>query len=130
MTGQGQVVVETDDPDVKVVVKQREQQIAIIDAKADREVTLKAGDYQVELVPQKFGLGVSAKEFALTRGDKQIVRVRWEPPGPMQTLVCPEAFRGAQFCLDGNHVITAGGNRIRNSASGKWVRISRCGYGT
>jgi WD40 repeat protein len=118
VTGQGQVVVETDDPDVKVVVKQREQQIAIIDPKADREVTLKAGHYQVDLVPEKFGLAVSAKDFALTRGGKQVVRVRWEPPAPVQTLVCPEAVWGAQFCLDGSHVITAGGNRIEN---GKWV---------
>lgn len=117
VTNQGQIVVESDNPDVKVVVKQGQQQIAIIDPKTDREITLKAGDYQVEMVPEKLGLGLSAKEFALTRGGKQVVRVRWEPASPIQVMVCPEFVTSALFCLDGSHVITAGGNRRDN---GKW----------
>jgi WD40 repeat protein len=118
-TDQGQLVIETDDPDVQVVVKQEEQQVTIIDGKTKQEVTLKAGKYQVELVPPKMGLGVSAREFTLTRGGKQVVQVRWEPPGPIQTLTGhKDIVWAAAFCLDGTHVLSAGGNRLDND---KWV---------
>ena len=120
-TNQGQLVIETDDPDVKVVVKQEEQEVMIFDTKTKQELTLKAGKYQVELVPEKMGLGLSAKEFTLTRGEKQIVQVRWLPPGPAHTLVGhKDVVWSAKFCLDGTHVISAGGNRWEEENQ-RWV---------
>jgi WD40 repeat protein/serine/threonine protein kinase len=123
VTDQGQVVVETDDPDVKVVVKQQEQQITILDAKTNQEVTLKAGTYQIELSPRKEGLRLSATDFTLARGDKQVVRVRFEPQtpkvsGPVHTLTQQDLAWCVQFCLNGTHVISTGGYRYEN---GKWV---------
>ena len=111
-TNKGQVVIETDDPDVTVVLREKEGEATIIDAKTKEEVTLKAGDYQVELLQAKMGLRLSAKEFTLKRGDKQIVSVRWAPPGPIHTLVGhKDIVWSAKFCLDGTHVVSAGGLR-------------------
>src|SRR5204862_708153 len=98
--------------------------VAVIDGKTKEEVTLKAGDYQVELVPGTLGLGLSAKEFSLTRGARQVVRVRWEPPGPLHTLVGhQDVVWSAKFCLDGTHVISAGGGRWEEENK-RWVKGS------
>jgi formylglycine-generating enzyme required for sulfatase activity/tRNA A-37 threonylcarbamoyl transferase component Bud32 len=78
-TGEGTLVVETDDPDVEVVVKQGGKQVTIIDPKTRREVDLKAGKYELELRKGKDGLKLQTKQFTLRRGDKEIVRVRFEP---------------------------------------------------
>src|SRR5439155_25894446 len=52
-TNQGQVIVETDDPDVEVTVKG--DVVKIVDVKTGNEVTLKAGKYQLELTKGKEG---------------------------------------------------------------------------
>jgi formylglycine-generating enzyme required for sulfatase activity/tRNA A-37 threonylcarbamoyl transferase component Bud32 len=72
-TNQGQVVIETDDPDVEVTV--RGDVVKIVDVKTGNEVTLKAGKYQLELTKGKEGLKLSTSEFTLERGGKQIVKV-------------------------------------------------------
>ncbi len=78
VTDQGILVIETDDPDVEVVVKQGGREITIVDSKTGREVTLKAGEYQLELAEGRNGLKLSTSEFRLSRAGKQIVRV-WLP---------------------------------------------------
>jgi len=78
VTDQGTLVIETDDPDVEVVVKQGGREVTIVDSKTGREVTLKAGEYQLELAPGKEGLKLSTTQFRLTRGSKQIASVRLE----------------------------------------------------
>src|SRR5207245_1661168 len=62
-TNQGQLVVETDDDDVEVLVKQGGQQIKIIDTHTDRAITLNAGTYAIELSRGKEGLRLLTKEF-------------------------------------------------------------------
>jgi serine/threonine protein kinase len=79
-TNQGQIVVETDDPDVEVTV--RGDVVKIVDAKTSNEVTLKAGKYQLELTKGKEGLKLSTSEFTLERGGKQIVKVTREAAAP------------------------------------------------
>ena len=85
-TNQGTLVIETDDADVEVIVKQRGEQVRIIDTKTRREVTLKAGQYQVELSGGKEGLQLSANDFTLSRGGKEIVRVWLEKREPAPLL--------------------------------------------
>jgi WD40 repeat protein/tRNA A-37 threonylcarbamoyl transferase component Bud32 len=119
-TNRGTVIVESDDPDVTVIVKDKDERITILDAKTRQKVTLRAGDYQVEMTGGQPGLGVSAREFALTRGGKQIVQVRWKPAGEILTLHGHQDFVwSARFCLGGTHVVSVGGNRIEE---GEWVK--------
>jgi WD40 repeat protein len=72
-TNQGEVVIETENPDVEVTV--RGPDIRILDTKTNKAVTLKAGKYQVELSGGKEGLRLSTREFTLERAGKQIVKV-------------------------------------------------------
>ena len=81
-TNRGTLVIETDDADVEVIVKQGGEQVRIIDTKTRREVTLKAGQYQLELADGKEGLQLSASDFSLSRGGKEIVRVWLEKKEP------------------------------------------------
>jgi WD40 repeat protein/regulation of enolase protein 1 (concanavalin A-like superfamily) len=81
-TNRGTLVIETDDADVEVIVKQGGEQVRIIDTKTRREVTLKAGQYQLELADGKEGLQLSASDFTLSRGGKEIVRVWLEKKEP------------------------------------------------
>ncbi len=48
-TNQGELIIETDDADVEVIIKQDEQIAKIIDKKTGRTVNLKAGKYEIEL---------------------------------------------------------------------------------
>lgn len=83
VTDQGTLVIETDDPDVEVVVKQGGQQITIVDTATQREVTLKAGNYQLELSGGKEGLKLSTNQFWLTRGGREIAKVWLEKKEPV-----------------------------------------------
>jgi WD40 repeat protein len=126
-TNQGQLVIESDDPDVKVVIKQQDQEVLVIDLKTQQEVTLKAGPYQLGLSEAKYGLKLAAKDFTLDRGDTQIVRVRWElaaakNPAEVLRLVGHKNYvNAAAFCLDGTRVISGGGSLIED---GEWVEGS------
>jgi tRNA A-37 threonylcarbamoyl transferase component Bud32 len=85
-TNQGLLIIQTDDPAVEVTVKQDGELVKIIDRKSGREVTLKAGTYQLELSGGKSGLKLETTQFTLTRGDREIVRVQREPaatPAPV-----------------------------------------------
>ena len=86
VTDQGTLVIETDDPDVEVIVKQGGQQITIVDTKTGREVTLKAGEYQLELAAGKEGLKLSTNAIpadARWQADRvRQTRNRTEPHRP------------------------------------------------
>jgi endonuclease YncB( thermonuclease family) len=82
VTNQGQLIIATDDPDVEVIVKHNGEQVRVIDRKTGHEITLRAGHYTLELANGKEGLKLSATEFTLERGGKQIARVRFEPAAP------------------------------------------------
>ena len=84
-TNQGQLVIETVDPQVEITVKGGGEQFKITDVQTGREVTLKAGKYELELAA-KDGLTLSTKEFTLDRGGQQIVKVRYEPALAKQPL--------------------------------------------
>jgi hypothetical protein len=92
-TNKGQLVIETDDPDVEVRVKRNGEQVTIVDAKTSKEITLQAGTYQLELVSGKEGLALSTKQFTLACGGREIVKVRLEAaaaPAPTRpTLLAP-----------------------------------------
>ncbi len=85
-TDQGQVVIETDDPDVEVRITQGGEQIQILDAKSKRTINLKAGTYQLALSEGKDGLRLSTDQFTLERGGRQVISVRLEWSRPQVGL--------------------------------------------
>jgi serine/threonine protein kinase/WD40 repeat protein len=123
-TNQGQLIIEneTDEPDVRVLIRHKEQP-RIIDVETKEEVTLKAGDYRVELAPPNMRLRLSTTEVTLGRSDTEIVRVLWKPTGSLDPpLVGHKVFvLAAEFCLGGSHVISAGGTVVEN---GVWLQGS------
>jgi hypothetical protein len=105
-TNQGQLIIETDDPDVEVIVKRNGEQVQLVDRKTGHEVTLRAGRYTLELSKGKEGLKLSTTEFTLDRGGKEIARVRFEP-----IAVTPEKTADQPF------VVLTVGRSERNYAS-------------
>ena len=78
-TDKGTVVIETDDPDVEVVVKQGGNQVTILDGKTNKQVELKCGAYEFELAKGTGGLRLVSDKLVLKRGNKEVVRIRREP---------------------------------------------------
>jgi WD40 repeat protein len=78
-TDKGELVIETDDPDVEVIVKQDGQRVTIVDAKTGRKAELSAGTYELALSGKADGLRLSADRLTLKRGDRKIVEVRRQP---------------------------------------------------
>jgi hypothetical protein len=79
VTNRGQLVIETDDPNVTVEVQGEEAKV--IDLRTGRKFNLKAGSYEVKLTEGAEGLTLSTNQFTLTRGGKVVVQVRHEPAG-------------------------------------------------
>jgi len=72
-TPKGTLVIEADDPNVEVVVKQNGA--VIRDKMRDREIVLEVGDYTIELTEKKDGLKLSTNKFSITRNGKETVKV-------------------------------------------------------
>lgn len=122
-TNKGEIVIETDDPDVAVTVKQDGEVVQIVDKKSGRTVTLKAGRYQLELSEGANGLTLSTDQFTLERGGKEIVRVRLDPPAISEIRRFEGAPEGATYtatlCLGDKCVLTGGGSLVKD---GNWTQ--------
>ncbi|MDB5313420.1 MAG: Serine/threonine-protein kinase pkn3 [Gemmataceae bacterium] len=80
-TPTGTVEVETDDPKVRIVVEDGGGRITVIDPESNQQsVTLAEGTYRVLLAGGK-DLALETDTFTLSRGGKQVVRVK-RRPGP------------------------------------------------
>ena len=77
-TDTGTIVIETNDPDVQVVVKQGGNQVTILDGKTNKQIELKSGEYELQLAKGADGLQLSTDRLVLKRGEKEIVRIRRE----------------------------------------------------
>jgi hypothetical protein len=75
-TDKGELVIETDDPSIEVVVKQGGKLVTILDPKTSKTLVLNSGRYELKLDGERDGLRLSTETFTLKRGDKAIVTVR------------------------------------------------------
>src|SRR5262249_14534972 len=81
-TDYGDIVIESDDPDVEVVVKQADAIVTILDNKTKQKVTLRTGEYRLSLGGGADDLTIDLPPtFTLRRGDKKIVSIKRLPPG-------------------------------------------------
>ena len=113
-TNKGELVIETDDPDIEVTVKKDNEVVQIVDKKSGRTVTLKAGRYQVELGEGANGLTLSTDQFTLERGGKAVVKVSVGPPAIRELLRFEEITAipwAAAFCLGDRCVVGGAGTK-------------------
>jgi WD40 repeat protein/tRNA A-37 threonylcarbamoyl transferase component Bud32 len=122
-TDRGTLVIESDDPDVEVRVKEGGRVVTVADLRTRREVELRAGEYELEVGGGKDGLKLSTDTFTLSRGSKVIVRVRREEtprpkPAPQNTseaireILCFRGHDGQVSCVavapDGKRALSGG----------------------
>lgn len=77
--GEGVLTIETVDADVEVIVRQGGKEVAVLNKKTHEEVKLPIGAYEVELAGNKKGLTLTTRHYTLKSGDREVVRVTWEP---------------------------------------------------
>ncbi len=101
VTDRGTLVVESNDPDVEVLVKQEGKTVVIIDKKTGKEITLRSGAYELELQGGKPGLTLSTDRFVLKRGDKEIVRVLLAGKPPPKVALVNKSMGSATITFAG-----------------------------
>ena len=80
-TPTGELVIESEDPDIEVIVRQGGQQVTIVDPKTNDRIELNAGRYELQLAGGGPGLKLSTDTFTLKRGEKTVVTVRRQAAG-------------------------------------------------
>ncbi len=94
VTNQGQLVIETDDPDVRIELLSAGEVVRVIDARSGNQLDIAAGEYQIRpgTVGEKGDISINPDSIVMTRGGKQIVTVRKANVGttpPATTTTAP-----------------------------------------
>jgi WD40 repeat protein len=71
--------IQTDDPNVVLLVKKGHAQVARLDLRHDADVELDAGDYDLELTEGRGDLRLSERKVTLRSGGHQVVSIRTDP---------------------------------------------------
>jgi serine/threonine protein kinase/formylglycine-generating enzyme required for sulfatase activity len=79
-TDRGTLEIKSDDDEVKVRVEQDGKLITLVDLKANKEIRLRSGTYEVALGDTEQDLALDADEFTLHRGGKEVLHIRRQPP--------------------------------------------------
>ncbi len=123
-TNKGQIVIEIDDPAATVQVE--ENQVVIHDGRGQAEITLAAGDHQLEVtVKQPTGEAkFKTDKFTLRRGDRKVIEARQELAKAVASLTTappkqPEARLGGTTTKDRLPPVVAAPDLDRGVAS--WV---------
>jgi WD40 repeat protein len=113
-TDYGELVIETDNDDVEVVVSKGGKVVTIIDTKTGKHITLKSGEYELAL---KDGgdLTISPGKITLKRGKTELATIeRVTKPvagrvGEIRSFGAPgHPIRRLALSPDGTHLLTAG----------------------
>src|SRR5262249_34626717 len=107
-TAQGEVVIETEDDAVEVVVKQGGKVVTSLDARSNQKMTLDTGEYTVSLADGADGLKIDMPNpFTLRRGEKKVVTVRRLPAGEVRRFAASWVL-GVAFSPDDRYALSAG----------------------
>lgn len=113
-TDRGELIIETEDPDVEVVIRQSGKVVSVIDLKTQKKVTLKSGIYELEANGE--GLKLDADHATLSRGDTVIARITKSAgtgkliPEIMKLPEITEVVYAVVFSPDGKLAAVAGGD--------------------
>ena len=89
VTDKGELVIETEDPGVELVIRQGGRLVTIIGPDTEKHVELRPGAYEMALARDKLGLRLSADSFRLRRGERRVVTVYKEPDDPPSPAAAP-----------------------------------------
>ena len=78
-TNQGQIVIESNDPDVQIGVLQGGELIEIVDLKTKQKLNIVAGEYQIRPMGNENEISIDKQKVTISRGSETIVRVTREP---------------------------------------------------
>jgi eukaryotic-like serine/threonine-protein kinase len=85
-TDKGTLRIETEDPDVQVVVEQNGKQVDVIDKQKGTKLTLRSGDYQLRLGENQPHVRLDRDAIKLTRGETVVATItRVKEPEVVQT---------------------------------------------
>jgi WD40 repeat protein len=104
-TDTGELVITCESDDVKVVITRGGKLVDVIDTKTDKQIrlTLRSGEYELELKGAPEGLKLNIKKATLTRGETVLATISREDKMPLAGLV-------AWWRADGNAKDSAGTN--------------------
>jgi serine/threonine protein kinase len=89
--GHGTLALESDADDVQVRVSRAGEQVAVLDAKTNPEVSLAVGAYDLELIGGKEGQKLQSARVVLARGGREFAKVTTDSP----TVPVPDGTAGA-----------------------------------
>jgi hypothetical protein len=89
-TDYGELVIETDNEVVEVVIRKRGQEVKIIDTKTGKHITLNSGEYELTLKEGQEDLKLSPEKIVLKRGETVIATItRAGTPGEPPPALSP-----------------------------------------
>jgi hypothetical protein len=101
-TDNGELVIQTDNDDVEVVVSKGGRVVKIIDTKTGKHVTLNSGDYELALKDGQEGLKISPSKVTLKRGQTELATITREgKSGDPLAVLPPREGRPAAWSLGG-----------------------------
>jgi hypothetical protein len=115
-TDKGELVIQTDNDDVEVVVSKGGKVVKILDTKSGKHVTLNSGEYELALKDDKEGLKLSPVKMTLNRGETVLATItRAGGLGGEAAAEPPPATRPSRGLIawwraDGNAKDSAGDN--------------------
>ncbi len=120
-TNRGQVVIQIDDPRVEVTIQ--ENRVAILDQPGQREITLAAGEHELEVTVKEASREetFTTDRFTLSRGGRKVIDVREELAKASTTgrVTAPSSLAGGTGGPAGeahSEHLAAGTDRYRRAA--------------
>jgi serine/threonine protein kinase len=100
ITDQGQVVIQSDDPDIQIEVRENGNLIEVVDLKTRQSFNIRSGEYVLKGVSPENEVTLSANTIIVTRGGKQVVQASTTPA----TQGSPVAASGIGPVYDGQPI--------------------------
>ncbi len=74
-TDQGQIIIESNDPDVEIEVLRGGEVIKVVDLKTEQKLEVQSGAYQIRTVGDENSVSIDKDTLTLLRGETEIVKV-------------------------------------------------------
>ncbi|MEZ6094327.1 MAG: hypothetical protein R3C03_08800 [Pirellulaceae bacterium] len=86
VTNHGELIIESDDPNIKVEVLQNGDLVQVIDTSTQQHVDIIAGNYSITASGSESQYSITPNKLTLTRGDKRVVTITKVPSDSNDTI--------------------------------------------